>query len=83
MWLWNGPFVPSVRLTLLEQLRFLKPSVPVFRERRVMREFLIETQSGEPTPRQMHAQLFHQFAFAADAIQIADQENAQQKLGID
>ena len=48
-----------------------------------MREFLIETQSGEPTPRQMHAQLFHQFAFAADAIQIADQENAQQKFGID
>ena len=30
----------------------------------------------------MHAQLFHQLALAGDAIQIADQQNAQQKLGI-
>jgi hypothetical protein len=36
---------------LLEQLRFLKPSVPVFREPRVMRNFLIETQTCEPPPR--------------------------------
>jgi hypothetical protein len=30
----------------------------------------------------MHAQLFHQFPLARDAIQIADQQNAQQQLGI-
>jgi hypothetical protein len=30
----------------------------------------------------MHAQFLHQFAFAGDAIQIADQQDAQQKLGI-
>jgi hypothetical protein len=30
----------------------------------------------------MHAQLFHQFALAADAIEIANQQDAQQKFGI-
>ena len=31
----------------------------------------------------MHAQLFHQLAFAGDAVQIANQQDAQQKLEID
>ncbi len=31
----------------------------------------------------MHAQFLDQLAFAGDAIQIADQQDAQQKLGID
>ena len=48
-----------------------------------MRDLLIEAQSGEPAPRQMHAQFLHQLAFAGDAIQIANQQNAQQKLGVD
>ena len=48
-----------------------------------MRNFLIEAQTGEPAPRQVHAQLFHQFALAGDAVQIADQQNAQQQFGVD
>src|ERR1700730_8038548 len=48
----------------------------------MMRNLLIEPQTGEPAPCQMHAQLFHQFAFAGDAIQIPDQQNAQQQFGI-
>ncbi len=56
--------------------------MPVFRKRGVMWDLLIETQTGEPAPRQMHAQFLHQLPLAGDAIQIADQENAQQKLGI-
>jgi hypothetical protein len=68
---------------LLEQLRFLKPSMPVFRERGVMWNFLIEAQTREPAPRQMHAQFLHQFAFAGDSIQIANQQDAQQKFRID
>jgi hypothetical protein len=47
-----------------------------------MRDLLIETQTPEPAPRQMHAQFFQQLAFAGDAIPIADQQNAQQELGI-
>src|SRR6202790_2236849 len=47
-----------------------------------MWDLLIETQTGEPAPRQMHAQFLHQFAFAGDPVQIADQQNGQQKLGI-
>ena len=68
---------------LLEQFRFLKPPVPVLGERGVMRNLLIESQPGEPAPRQMHAQLFHQLALAGDAVQIADQQNAQQQFGVD
>ena len=30
----------------------------------------------------MHAQFFHQLALAGDAVQIADQKNAQQQLRI-
>src|SRR2546430_17355074 len=47
-----------------------------------MRNLLIETQTGKPAPRQMHAQLFDQLALAADAIQVADQQAEQQNLGI-
>src|SRR3984893_10341513 len=47
-----------------------------------MRNLLIETQTGEPAPRQVHAQFLYQFPFAGDAVQVADQQNAQQQLGI-
>src|SRR5271165_1859473 len=47
-----------------------------------MRDLLIETQTGEPAPRQVHAQLLHQLPLAGDAVQIADQQDAQQQLGI-
>ena len=46
-------------------------------------ESLIESQSREPAPRRMHAQFFHQLAFASDAVQITEQQNTQQQLGID
>src|SRR5205814_7015093 len=68
---------------LLKQLRLLKPSVPVLRERGVMWDFLIETQTREPAPRQVHAQFLHQFALTGDAVQIPNQQYAQQKFGID
>ena len=48
-----------------------------------MRDLLIEPQPGEPAPRQMHAQLFHQLALAGNAVQVADQQHAQQQFGID
>src|ERR1700746_3243560 len=35
--------------------------MPVLRKRRVVRNLLIEAESREPAPGQMHAQLFHQF----------------------
>src|SRR5215469_1251407 len=55
----------------------------ILRKRRVMRNFLIETKSREPTPRQMHAQFVNELALAADAVQIANQQNTQQQLWID
>src|SRR5215470_5749917 len=57
--------------------------MPVLGERRVMRNLLIEAETGEPAPGQVHAQLFHQLALARDAVQIANQQNAQQQLGVD
>jgi hypothetical protein len=48
----------------------------------VVRDFLIEPQASKPAPHQMHAQFLHQLALSGDAIQIADQQDAHQKLGI-
>ena len=56
--------------------------MPVLGKCRVMRNLLIETQPREPAPGQMHSQLFHQPALAGDAVQVADQQNAQQQFGI-
>ena len=67
---------------LLEQFRLLKSSVPILRERGVMWNLLVEAQTGEPAPGQMHAQFLHQLPLAGDAVQVADQQDAQQKLGI-
>ena len=67
---------------LLEQFRLLETPVSVLGECGVMWNLLIETQPGEPSPRQVHTEFFHQLAFARDAVQIADQQNAQQQLGI-
>src|SRR5690242_613647 len=47
-----------------------------------MRNLLIEAPASEPAADQMHAQFFHQLALARDAVQIADEQNAQQKFGI-
>ncbi len=50
--------------------------MPVLRERGVVRNLLIETQTRKPAPRQMHAQFLHQLALTGDAIQISDQQDA-------
>src|SRR5215469_14329560 len=67
---------------LLEQLRLLKPTVPVLGKRGMVWNLLIETQPCEPAPRKMHAQFLHQLALAGDAVQIADQQDAQQEFRI-
>jgi hypothetical protein len=53
---------------LLEQLRLLEPSVPILRERGVMRDLLIEAQAGKPAPGEMHSQFLDQPAFTGIAI---------------
>ena len=68
---------------MLEQFRLLKTSVAFFRKPGVMRDLLIESKTCEPAPRQMHAQFFDQPTLAADAVQVADQHDPQQKLRID
>ena len=55
----------------------------VLGKRGVMRNLLIETEPGKPAPGQMHLQLLDQLALAGDAIQIADQQDAQQQFWID
>jgi hypothetical protein len=68
---------------LLKQLRFLKAPVAILRKHGVMRNLLIETKACEPAPSQMHAKFFNELALAADAVQIANQQNPQQQLWID
>jgi hypothetical protein len=52
--------------------------VPILGKRGVMRDLLIESQSRKPPPRQLHAQFIDQLALAGDAVQIANQQDAQQ-----
>ena len=49
----------------------------------MMGNLLIEAESGKPAPGQMHLQLLDQLALAGDAVEIADQQNAQQEFRID
>src|ERR1700736_154686 len=55
---------------LLEEVRLLKSPMSVLGECRVMWDLLIETQTREPAPGQVHAQLFHQLALAGNAVPI-------------
>src|SRR5258708_6794626 len=68
---------------MLEQLRFLEASVTIFRKRRVMRNFLVESEASKPAPRKMHAQLLDELTLAGYSVQIANQQNTQQELRID
>src|SRR6201986_2362580 len=61
----------------------MEPSMAVLREGGVMGNLLIEAESGKPAPGQMHLQFLDQLALAGDAIEIADQQDAQQKFRID
>ena len=73
----HGHFQPSrVFQEMFE--RIVEQSMAVFREGGVMRNLLIKPWTDEPAPRQMHAQLLHQLALAADPVQVANQQNAQQ-----
>jgi hypothetical protein len=54
--------------------------VAILRKRGVVRNFLVETKTGEPSPDEMYAQFLNKLAFAADAVQIANQSNSQQQF---
>src|ERR1700751_1349711 len=68
---------------LLKQIGLEETPMTVLGKRGVMGNLLIEAESGKPAPGQMHLQLLNQFALAGDAIQIADQQDAQQEFRID
>src|SRR6201987_3466873 len=68
---------------LLKQIGLEETPMTVLGKRGVMGNLLIEAESGKPAPGQMHLQLLNQFALAGDAIQIADQQEAQQEFRID
>ena len=48
-----------------------------------MRNLLIEAESGKPAPGRMHLQLLDQPAIAGDAVETADQQDAQRKFRTD
>ena len=68
---------------LLEQIGLEETAMTVLGKRRVMGNLLIEAESGKPAPGQMHLQFLDQLALAGDAVEIADQQNAQQEFRID
>jgi hypothetical protein len=55
----------------------------VLGKRGVMWNFLIEAKPGKPAPSQMNTQLLDQLAFTRDAVQVADQQDAQEEFRID
>src|ERR1700752_3566819 len=61
----------------------MEPSMAVLREGGVIGNLLIKAESGKPAPGQMHLQFLDQLALAGDAIEIADQQDAQQEFRID
>jgi hypothetical protein len=48
----------------------------------VMRDFLVETETGEPAPCKMHAQFLTELAFAANPVRITNQQNPQPQLRV-
>src|SRR5260370_25509776 len=68
---------------IAEQTRFLETAVPILRERRVVRHFLIKLKPSEPSIREVHPHLFHQAPLAGDAVQVSDQQNSEEQLRID
>ena len=75
----NLPLIVALQLSKLLPIRLTTSPHPPAR-RTVMRNLLIEAPSAKPAPRQMHAQFLDQLALTGDAIQVADQEDAQPKL---
>src|SRR2546428_11657921 len=47
-----------------------------------MRNLLIEAQTREPAPRQVHAQFFQQLPLTGDAVEIPQQQDPQQHFRI-
>src|SRR6202040_3944811 len=68
---------------LLKQIGLQETAMTVLGKRGVMGNLLIEAEPGKPAPGQMHLQFLDQLALAGDAIQIADQQDAQQEFRID
>jgi len=61
----------------------VKLTMTVLGKRGVMRNFLIEAEPSKPAPSQMHTQLLDQLSFTRDAVQLADQQDAQEEFRID
>jgi len=61
----------------------VKLTMTVLGKRGVMRNFLIEAEPSKPAPSQMHTQLLDQLSFTRDAVQLADQQDAQGEFRID
>ena len=66
-----------------EERRFLKAAVPILGKRGVVRNLLIEAQPGKPAISQVHPNLLDQAALTGNAVQVSDQQNAQEHFGID
>ena len=62
--------------------RLAKASVSILRERRVIRNLLLEVQPREPTIGQMHPDFFQQTTLTDNPVEVAQQQQSQQHLGI-
>jgi hypothetical protein len=79
-----GHAAPDHRLEQLSQkVGVAEPTMARLGKGRVVRHIAIETQTAEPAIRQVQVDLFAQPPFRADAKAVADDQHADQQLGID
>jgi hypothetical protein len=66
-----------------QQITLAEAAQSVLRERRVVRDLVLEVELAKPPVGQMQLDLLAQPAFRADAVAVADDEHPDHQLGID
>ena len=56
--------------------------LPILGEFRVMWNLLIEAEASEPAISEMHSDILNEAALTRDAVEVSDQQNAEQNLWI-
>jgi len=68
---------------IAEDRRITKAAVPIFGKRRMIWNRLVEDQTRKPSVGKVQTDLVKQPPLTRDSVEIADQQDAQQNLGID
>src|SRR3974377_1009403 len=68
---------------MAHQIAVAEPTMPVFREGRVVGYIVIPAQPAEPAIGQVEVDFLAQPSFRANAVAISDEQHTDEQLGID